>query len=100
MGSFNAIYSGGGDAMKKISEQNKGAFLGRKRGNKLVAAVNALRNMRVEVADENKAPEVLISDSNTVIKVPGGVNGFEEKIFWVVDTGNVPKRYIFLVKEL
>lgn len=88
----------------KLEEQQKGAFLGRKRGNALTRLVNSLANLRVEFVDKNKPAEVLVSDSNTVIKLPqsgGGLpDGTVEREFDVVDpdTGQ-PTTFIFYGRE-
>jgi len=84
-------------------EKIKNCCLARsKKVNEVIGRLNPLLNIEVVVDPFADEPSVVYTDNNVLLTLTegggGDVSGFDEEVFDVIDSNNVPTSRIFLTK--
>ena len=73
-----------------------------KKVNEVIGRLNPLLNIEVVVDPFADEPSVVYTDNNVLLTLTegggGDVSGFDEEVFDVIDSNNVPTSRIFLTK--
>jgi len=86
-----------------VIEKIKNCCLARsKKVNEVIGRLNPLLNIEVVVDPFADEPSVVYTDNNVLLTLTegggGDVSGFDEEVFDVIDSNNVPTSRIFLTK--